>query len=163
VPDQDDACSPSRPSTFSGLVEVDSAGGATILDQEAKLVEPAINRLATWGMSAEEQVNNLQTTGTEMTRIRTAALAAFAIVAMGLAGCVEDTTTIVDTTPTPAQQACLAAVSRTANTTDVSVLSSMGSEAGTQVKVGVGPDRAQWNCIAYSDGTTAAVQFDGEG
>ena len=98
-----------------------------------------------------------------MTMIRTARLAAFAIVALGVAGCVEETTTVVETAPTPAQQACLAAVSRAANTGDVAVLSSLGSEAGTQVKVGVGPTRAQWNCIAYSDGTTAAVQFDGEG
>jgi hypothetical protein len=127
------------------------------------MVEFAIIRQATWGMSAEEQVNNHQAIGTEMNKIKTARTAAFAFVAIGLAGCVEDTTIGVETTPTPAQQACLAAVSRTANTTDVSVLSSMGSEAGTQVKVGVGPDRAQWNCIAYSDGTTAAVQFDGEG
>ena len=98
-----------------------------------------------------------------MTRIKTARMAAFAVIALGLAGCVEETVTVAETTPTPAQQACLAAVSRAANNGDVAVLSSLGSEAGTQVKVGVGPDRAQWNCIAYSDGTTAAVQFDGEG
>lgn len=99
-----------------------------------------------------------------MIGIRTTGMVAFAFVALSLAGCVEETTTtVVETTPTPAQQACLAAVSRAANNGDVAVLSSLGSEAGTQVKIGVGPDRAQWNCIAYSDGTTAAVQFDGEG
>jgi hypothetical protein len=98
-----------------------------------------------------------------MTMITTTRLAAFAIVALGLAGCVEETTTVVETGPTPAQQACLSAVAREANNRDVVVLSSLGSEAGTQVKVGVGPTRAQWNCIAYSDGTTANIQFDGEG
>jgi len=98
-----------------------------------------------------------------MTMIRTTRVAAFAVVTLALAGCVEETTTVIETAPTPEQQACLAAVSRAANNGDVAVLSSLGSEAGTQVKIGVGPDRAQWNCIAYSDGTTAAVQFDGEG
>ena len=98
-----------------------------------------------------------------MTMIRTTRMAAFAVVALSLAGCVEETTTVVATTPTPAQQACLAAVSREANNGDVAVLDSLFSEAGTQVTVGVGPDRASWNCIAYSDGTTANIQFNGEG
>ena len=99
-----------------------------------------------------------------MIGIRPTRMAAFAFIALAIAGCVEETTTtVVETTPTPAEQACLAAVSRAANNGEVAVLSSLFSEAGTQVKIGVGPDRAQWNCIAYSDGTTAAVQFDGEG
>ena len=112
----------------------------------------------------EVQVNNHRTEGTDIIGIITTRLAAFAVIALSLAGCVEETTTtVVETTPSPAEQACLAAASRAANNGDVAVLRSLFSEAGTEVKIGVGPDRAQWNCIAYSDGTTAAVQFDGEG
>lgn len=60
--------------------------------------------------------------------------------------------------PTAAQQACLRDVTATTNNPDVVLLSSQGSEAGTLVKVGVGPDRAPWQCIAYSDGTTGGIQ-----
>lgn len=67
------------------------------------------------------------------------------------------------TTPSPAEQACLAAVSQAANAGEVRVLSSEFSQAGTLVRVGVGPDAAPWKCIAYSDGSTAGVEFDGEG
>lgn len=96
-----------------------------------------------------------------MTTSLAARIAGVAVIGFGLAGCVEETTTLATTAPTPEQQACLAAVSREANNGDVAVLNSLGSEAGTQVTVGVGPDRAPWNCIAYSDGTTAGVQFNG--
>jgi hypothetical protein len=96
-----------------------------------------------------------------MTRIRTTRRAAFAVIAPSLAGCVAETATLVETTPAPARQACLAAISRVANSRDVVVLESLGSEAGTQVTVGAGPDRASWNCIAYSDGTTASIRFNG--
>lgn len=64
-------------------------------------------------------------------------------------------------TPGPAEQACLAAVSRTANNGDVVLIGSEFSQAGTFVRVGVGPDRAPWKCIAYSDGTTAGVEYMG--
>jgi hypothetical protein len=96
-----------------------------------------------------------------MTLSLAARIAGFAVIGLGLAGCVEETATMATGAPTPAQQACLAAVSNAANNGDVAVLSSLGSEAGTQVTVGVGPTRASWNCIAYSDGTTAGVQFNG--
>jgi hypothetical protein len=96
-----------------------------------------------------------------MTSLLAARIAGFVVIGFGLAGCVEETATISTGAPTPAQQACLAAVSNAANNGDVAVLSSLGSEAGTQVTVGVGPDRASWNCIAYSDGSTAGVQFNG--
>ena len=75
-----------------------------------------------------------------------------------LAGCVEDTgETVASSTPSPAEQACLRDVTATTNNPDVTLISSSFSEAGTQVIVGVGPDRAQWNCIAYSDGTTDGI------
>ena len=38
---------------------------------------------------------------------------------------------------------------------DVVLLSSSFSEAGTEVIVGVGPQEARWQCIAYSDGSTS--------
>jgi hypothetical protein len=96
-----------------------------------------------------------------MTFSVTARIVGLGIMAFGVAGCVDDSPSMVSTSVTPAQQACLAAVSNAANNGDVVVLSSLGSEAGTQVTVGVGPTRASWNCIAYSDGSTAGVQFNG--
>jgi hypothetical protein len=59
--------------------------------------------------------------------------------------------------PTPAEQACLRDVTRETNNADVVLLSSSFSEAGTEVIVGVGPQRARWRCIAYRDGTTAGI------
>ena len=52
------------------------------------------------------------------------------------------------------EQACLRAVTTETNNPDVIVLSSSFSQAGTEVMVGVGAQRAPWQCIAYSDGST---------
>lgn len=60
--------------------------------------------------------------------------------------------------PTPAEQVCLRDVTTATNNPEVVLLGSQGSEAGTLVQVGVGPDRAPWQCIAYSDGTTDGIQ-----
>lgn len=60
-------------------------------------------------------------------------------------------------TPSPAEQGCLRDVTRTTNNPDVVLLSSEFSQAGTQVIVGVGPQRARWSCIGYSDGSTAEI------
>ncbi len=60
--------------------------------------------------------------------------------------------------PTAAEQACLRDVTATTNNPDVVLLGSEFSEAGTFVRVGVGPDRAPWQCIAYSDGTTDGIE-----
>lgn len=60
--------------------------------------------------------------------------------------------------PSPAEQACLRDVTQATNNRDVAVLESSFSEAGTQIIVGVGPQRARWNCIAYADGTMAGVK-----
>ena len=54
-----------------------------------------------------------------------------------------------------AEQACLRAVTTETNNPDVVLLSSSFSQAGTEVTVGVGPQRAPWKCIAYSDGSTS--------
>ena len=58
--------------------------------------------------------------------------------------------------PTAAEQACLRDVTRETNNADVVLLSSF-AEAGTEVIVGVGPQRARWRCIAYRDGSTAGI------
>ncbi len=89
-----------------------------------------------------------------MKRIQIFALAGVTLVA--LAGCVEETTTT--SMPTVAEQACLRDVTRTTNNPDVVLLGSSFSEAGTEVIVGVGEQRARWRCIAYSDGTTAGIE-----
>jgi hypothetical protein len=88
-----------------------------------------------------------------MTRTMTLVLGAAALAA--LSACVEETT--VSTTPTLAEQGCLRDVSAATNNPDVALLESTFSEAGTQVVVGVGPERARWRCIGYSDGTTADI------
>ncbi len=81
----------------------------------------------------------------------TAALSAVVL----LAGCVEDTGGSSASTPSAAEQACLQRVSIETNNGDVTLLSSSFSQAGTEVIVGVGPQRARWQCIAYSDGSTS--------
>ena len=73
-----------------------------------------------------------------------------------LSACVEDSGSAT-LSPTPADQACLNAVARSTGNSEVRLLSSEFSEAGTLVTVGVGPDAAPWECIAYSDGTTAGI------
>ncbi|MFD0980752.1 hypothetical protein [Tropicimonas aquimaris] len=59
--------------------------------------------------------------------------------------------------PTPAEQACLRDVTAATANPDVVLLGSEFSEAGTSVRVGVGPEQAPWQCIAYSDGTTDGI------
>lgn len=80
-----------------------------------------------------------------------------AILPFLLSACVEQATTTASTMPSMAEQACLAAVSKATNNGDVTLLGSEFSQAGTSVRVGVGPGRAPWSCIAYADGTTAGV------
>jgi hypothetical protein len=78
-----------------------------------------------------------------------------------LAACVEDgggSTEVVAQTPSAAAQACLRDVTTTTNNGDVALISESFSQAGTEVIVGVGPDRARWRCIGYSDGTTAGIE-----
>ena len=64
---------------------------------------------------------------------------------------------VTTTTSSPAEAGCLRDVATTTNNPQVTILESFASEAGTEVTVGVGPDRAPWRCIGYSDGTTAAI------
>lgn len=78
---------------------------------------------------------------------------------LSLSACVEDTGSAgTSGTPSAAEQACLRDVTVTTNNPDIVLLGSEFSEAGTLVRVGVGEDQATWQCIAYSDGTTAGIQ-----
>ncbi|MBE9638482.1 hypothetical protein [Salipiger mangrovisoli] len=61
---------------------------------------------------------------------------------------------------TEAEAACLRDVATTAGTKELELTGSEFSEAGTMVTVRVGPERTQWSCIAYADGTTAEVKPD---
>lgn len=72
-----------------------------------------------------------------------------------LSGCVEDTGGGTASMPTAAEQVCLQRVSMETNNGDVTLLGSSFSQAGTEVIVGVGPQRARWQCIAYADGSTS--------
>ncbi|NEV64482.1 hypothetical protein [Thiorhodococcus minor] len=89
---------------------------------------------------------------------------AIAVAAVASAGCTGHSTASAaggnpsTTMPSQAEQACLRDVTRTTNNPDVVLLDSSFSEAGTEVIVGVGPQRARWRCIAYRDGTTAGIQ-----
>ncbi|NOD49848.1 hypothetical protein GS624_21240, partial [Ruegeria sp. HKCCD5849] len=88
--------------------------------------------------------------------------AALLLGALTVAACEDTGSSTASSELTPAQQACLRDVANTTNNAQVVVLSSAFSEAGTQVTVGVGEDRAPWNCIAYSDGATAGIEFLGD-
>lgn len=59
--------------------------------------------------------------------------------------------------PTPGEAGCLRDVAATTGNPEVTILESFASEAGTEVTVGVGPDRAPWRCIGYADGATAGI------
>ena len=97
-------------------------------------------------------------------------LALVVITVTGLAGCSETSNSggggvsltqnpsCSSSAPSSAEKTCLAAVSKQTNNGDVTVLSSEFSQAGTSVKIGVGPQRAQWSCTAYSDGSTSNIQ-----
>lgn len=53
--------------------------------------------------------------------------------------------------------ACVRDVKAETGNPQAVVLSSSFSEAGTEVIVGIGPQKAPWRCIGYKDGTTAAI------
>jgi hypothetical protein len=58
--------------------------------------------------------------------------------------------------PKADQEACLKAVSRKTNNDTVTVLTATSSEANNNVTVGVGPDKAKWQCLV-KNGTVADV------
>jgi hypothetical protein len=70
-----------------------------------------------------------------------------------LSGCVEDTGSAG--MPSSAEQTCLQRVTMETNNPDVVLLGSRAVSGGTEVTVGVGDQRAPWQCIAYSGGGTS--------
>jgi hypothetical protein len=74
-----------------------------------------------------------------------------------IGACVDAAPPDVETSPSLGIQGCLRDVMKITNNSQVKVLETLESEAGTKVKVGVGPEMAPWQCIGYSDGTTAGV------
>ena len=92
---------------------------------------------------------------------RTLAFAALATAGLALSACDETVSTASGGTPSLLEQNCLAAVSRETSNGDVALLGSEFSEANTLVRVGVGADRAPWNCLVANDGTVAEVSFAG--
>lgn len=92
-------------------------------------------------------------------------LIALSALALALVACDETVTPAVSSgTPSPAAQACLQAVTRESNNADVVLLDAgQFSEAGTRVLVGVGEQRAPWECFAYSDGSTGGISYIGGG
>lgn len=60
--------------------------------------------------------------------------------------------------PSAAEQACLRDVTNVTNNPDVVLLGSDPYQGGGRyVRVGVGPDRAVWQCIGYPDGRTSEI------
>ena len=64
-------------------------------------------------------------------------------------------------TETITNEACLAAVRKETNESNVVVLMNEFSEANTLVQIGVGPSRAPWKCLVSNDGKVAEVSFMG--
>lgn len=62
-----------------------------------------------------------------------------------------------DSVPQVARDACLREVGRTTNNPDLSILEMLYSEANSQVRIGVGPDRAPWQCTVSNSGKVANV------
>lgn len=73
-----------------------------------------------------------------------------------LASCA-DSGGVITRAPNAAEQACLLGVTRETNNPDVVLLGSEFSQAGTLVRIGVGPARAPWQCIAYADGSVDGI------
>lgn len=55
--------------------------------------------------------------------------------------------------------ACLTAVVGETNNNDVTVIETRATENGTEVIVGVGPQRARWSCTAFADGSTSRPMY----
>lgn len=63
-------------------------------------------------------------------------------------------------TPSAAEQACLQAVAAMVNNSVV-LFTSAARGADTLVLIGVGEDKAPWQCIAHEDGSTDELMFLG--
>ena len=64
--------------------------------------------------------------------------------------------------PSAAEQACLRDVTQQTNNPDVVLLGSEPYQGGARyVRVGVGDQRAVWQCIGRSDGSTSEIMYLG--
>ncbi len=59
--------------------------------------------------------------------------------------------------PEISRDACLREVRRTTNNPDLVIIEMIYSEANSQVKIGVGKDRAPWRCLVSNAGVVAEV------
>jgi hypothetical protein len=62
-----------------------------------------------------------------------------------------------ESVPQVARDACLSEVRRTTNNPDLTIIEMLYSEANSQAKVGVGPDRAPWQCLVSNSGVVVEV------
>lgn len=62
-----------------------------------------------------------------------------------------------ESVPQVARDACLAEVARMTNNRDVAIIEMLFSQANSQVKVGVGAERAPWQCLVSNSGIVANV------
>ena len=65
--------------------------------------------------------------------------------------------------PLSDQKACLTAVSRKTNNNTVKVLDANSSEANNTVIVGVGPDKAKWQCLVKNGKVADVMSKTDEG
>ncbi len=65
--------------------------------------------------------------------------------------------------PSADQQACLAAVSNKTNNGDVELLDAISSEANNSVTIGVGPQRAKWQCLVKKGRVVSVMSLTDEG
>lgn len=80
-----------------------------------------------------------------------------ALTCAALAGCVETSAPPAGNDPeAAARDACLRDVRATTGNSDVTVLSSDFSQAGTRVVLRVGPT-GTWECLGFGDGSTAGI------
>jgi hypothetical protein len=83
-----------------------------------------------------------------------------------LAGCVEDGGTAgmapLRMAPASDESACLTAVGNVTNNT-VTVLESVTSEANNMVTIGVGPERARWQCLVNGGVVVQTMSMTDEG
>ncbi len=62
-----------------------------------------------------------------------------------------------ESVPQVARKACLAEVARVTNNPEVAIIEMVFSQANSDVKVGVGPQRAPWRCLVSASGIVASV------
>ena len=69
----------------------------------------------------------------------------------------------VASTPEADQQACLKAVAKKTNNARVAVLDSSSSEANNSVIIGVGKDKAKWQCLVKNGRVADVMSLTDEG